>query len=161
MSLELQQTKRMLEELKTENLDGKVAFSASFSTSGGGYVGPFSGTTNQVSLIFRHVFVNVGNAYNPNTGSFLSPTRGVYEFKIYLYTHAHTSYPAAAFLVKNGERIVLAYGKSDNYQVNTANAVTLKMEEGDVVNVRPQSGARFYDNENHHCTFSGQLLFTL
>ena len=96
-----------------------------------------------------------------NTGSFLAPTRGVYEFKIYLYTHAHTPHPAAAFLVKNGELVVLAYGNSNNLQVNAANAVTLKLEEGDVVNVRPHSGSRFHDNEYHHCTFSGQMLFTL
>lgn len=43
-----------------------MAFSASLLASGSGTIGPFNAHT---LLVFAHVITNIGNAYNPNTGT--------------------------------------------------------------------------------------------
>uniref|UniRef100_A0A3Q2FEA4 C1q domain-containing protein n=1 Tax=Cyprinodon variegatus TaxID=28743 RepID=A0A3Q2FEA4_CYPVA len=136
----------------------RVAFSASLLDSGSGTFGPFNSHT---PLVFRHVVANIGNAYNPNTGFFTAPVRGTYHFEFYIYGSGHASHPTGAWLVKNGENIFMAYEHQTNGLTNGSNGVTLLLEVGDVVFLRQSSNSRIYDNQNHHTTFSGHLLFTM
>uniref|UniRef100_A0A671V8B5 C1q domain-containing protein n=1 Tax=Sparus aurata TaxID=8175 RepID=A0A671V8B5_SPAAU len=59
-------TENQVEVLKRDGEVKQVAFSASLFTSGSGTLGPFNTHT---PLVFRHVVTNIGNAYNPNTGT--------------------------------------------------------------------------------------------
>ena len=58
-------TGSQVEELKRERKEGRVSFSAALETSSNKNFGPLSRPT---TLIYRHVFINTGSAYNPNTG---------------------------------------------------------------------------------------------
>ncbi|XP_014874206.1 complement C1q-like protein 2 [Poecilia latipinna] len=137
----------------------QVAFSASVFAGGAqGYVGPFNTDT---VLVFRHVATNTGNAYNPHTGIFFAPVRGVYHFEFYLHGHGHASHPTAASLVKNGQQIFTAFEGQASFSVNPSNGVILHLESGDVVFVRLWRNARIYDTVDHHTTFSGHLLFPM
>ncbi|KAM8754805.1 uncharacterized protein AB9X84_011501 [Acanthopagrus schlegelii] len=151
-------TENQVEALKRDGEVKQVAFSASLLASGGGHTGPFNTHT---PLVFRHVVTNIGNAYNPNTGFFIAPVRGAYHFEFHIYGGGHASHPSAAVLVKNGEQTFIAYEHQPSYSVNSSNGVTLLLEVGDVVFMRLWANARIYDNENHHTTFSGHLLFTM
>uniref|UniRef100_A0A9J8BEI6 C1q domain-containing protein n=1 Tax=Cyprinus carpio carpio TaxID=630221 RepID=A0A9J8BEI6_CYPCA len=151
-------TESQVEELRKENRDREIAFSASLMESGSGYIGPF---TTEITLTYRNVFTNIGNAYNPITGIFTAPLKGAYMFNFSIYGHGSSSTSATVSIVKNGERVVIAHGHQDQYAVNSSKGVVLILEVGDVVYVRLWSGTRIYDDQNKHNTFSGYLLFPL
>ncbi|KAM6929649.1 uncharacterized protein PEZ65_008833 isoform 13-T13 [Lycodopsis pacificus] len=151
-------TENQVEALKRDNEVKQVAFSTSLLASGSGYIGPFNTHT---PLVFRYVVTNIGNAYNPNTGFFIAPVRGAYHFEFYILAHGHASHPSAVVLVKNGEHIFMAYEHQPSGVGSSANGATLLLEVGDVVFLHLWENARIFDNENHHSTFSGNLLFTM
>ncbi|XP_048009696.1 uncharacterized protein LOC125243880 isoform X1 [Megalobrama amblycephala] len=145
-----------VEELRKENRDREIAFSAGLMESGSGYVGPF---TTDITLTYKKVFTNIGNAYNPITGIFTAPLKGAYMFRISIYGHGGTK--ATVSIYKNGEHMVVAYDVQAQDRLNSSNGVVLLLEVGDVVYVRLWSGMRIYDNQNNLNTFSGFLLFPL
>ncbi|XDV25799.1 hypothetical protein PO909_029655 [Leuciscus waleckii] len=149
-------TLSQVEELRKENRDREIAFSASLMQSSSGYIGPF---TSDFTLNYRNVFTNIGNAYNPITGVFTAPLKGAYMFRISVLGLGPT--PSGASIYKNGERVVTAYDYRLQHDLNSSNGVVLILEVGDVVYVRLGSGARIYDNQYNHSTFSGFLLFPL
>ncbi|XDV25850.1 hypothetical protein PO909_029695 [Leuciscus waleckii] len=149
-------TLSQVEELRKENRDREIAFSASLMQSGGGDIGPF---TTEITLTYRNVFTNIGNAYNPVTGVFTAPLKGAYMFRVSVYSYGPTS--AAAVIYKNGERVVMAHAHQAKDRLNSSNGVVLILEVGDVVYVRLWSGTRIYDTQNNRNTFSGFLLFPL
>uniref|UniRef100_A0A9J8A0G2 C1q domain-containing protein n=1 Tax=Cyprinus carpio carpio TaxID=630221 RepID=A0A9J8A0G2_CYPCA len=151
-------TESQVEELRKENRDREIAFSAALMESGSGHIGPF---TTEITLTYRNVFTNIGNAYNQITGIFTAPLKGAYMFNFSIYGHGSSSTSATVSIVKNGERVVIAHGHQDQYAVNSSKGVVLILEVGDVVYVRLWSGTRIYDDQNKHNTFSGYLLFPL
>uniref|UniRef100_A0A8C5DLE7 C1q domain-containing protein n=1 Tax=Gouania willdenowi TaxID=441366 RepID=A0A8C5DLE7_GOUWI len=135
----------------------KVAFSTSLLASGSGYTGPFNTDTN---LIFKNVYENLGNAYNPHTGLFTAPVRGVYHFEFYI--HGTSKYYSGAFLVKNGQQICMAFDSTSSGRTAASNGATLLLEVGDVVFLRLWVNSWIYDDAFYnHNTFSGHLLFTM
>ncbi|XP_067247299.1 complement C1q-like protein 4 [Chanodichthys erythropterus] len=142
-------------ELRKENRDRGIAFSAALWESGDGYIGPF---TTEITLTYKKVFTNIGNAYNPITGVFTAPLKGAYMFRISIYGHGPES---GASIYKNGERVVIAYDNQPKYDLNSSNGVVLILKVGDVVYVRLWPNSRIFDNGNNHSTFSGYLLFPL
>uniref|UniRef100_A0A8C1VTU3 C1q domain-containing protein n=1 Tax=Cyprinus carpio TaxID=7962 RepID=A0A8C1VTU3_CYPCA len=151
-------TESQVEELRKENRDREIAFSAGLMESGGGNFGPF---TTEITLTYRNVFTNIGNAYNPITGIFTAPLKGAYMFNFSIFGSASSSTSATVSIVKNGEKVVIAHGDRDQHAVNSSKGVVLILEVGDVVYVRLWSGRWIYDDQNKHNTFSGYLLFPL
>ncbi|XP_056241085.1 complement C1q-like protein 2 [Seriola aureovittata] len=164
MTALLAEQKVEIRHLQRENEVKQVAFSASLLASGSGTIGPFNTHT---PLVFRHVVTNIGNAYNPHTGTqihklsfFIAPVRGAYHFEFYIGAHGHASHPSGAVLVKNGQNIFIAYEHQPSHYGSSANGVTLMLEVGDVVLLQLWVNSRIFDNGNRHSTFSGHLLFT-
>ncbi|XP_051747937.1 uncharacterized protein LOC127511220 isoform X2 [Ctenopharyngodon idella] len=143
-------------ELRKENRDREIAFSAALMQSGGGYIGPF---TTEITLTYRNVITNIGNAYNPITGIFTAPLKGAYMFRINVHGHGPT--PSGASIYKNGEKVVIAYAYQAQNDLNSSNGVVLILEVGDVVYVRLWPNTRIFDNDQNPSTFSGFLLFPL
>uniref|UniRef100_A0A8C6T6C2 C1q domain-containing protein n=1 Tax=Neogobius melanostomus TaxID=47308 RepID=A0A8C6T6C2_9GOBI len=148
-------TENQVESLRRDRAVGQVAFSASLLESGSRTLGPFSA---QIPLVFKHVVSNIGKAYSPHTGIFTAPVRGAYHFEFYFVAYGG-SHSSAVGLVKNGEHIFIAGQHQTNGWGTSANGVTLLLEAGDVVFLRLWQGYVIYDDESHHSTFSGHLLF--
>ncbi|XP_067224959.1 complement C1q-like protein 2 [Chanodichthys erythropterus] len=153
---EISNLSSQVEELRKENRGREIAFSASLVESGDKSIGPFS---THFTITYKNVFTNIGNAYNPITGVFTAPLKGVYMFRASIYGHGPT--PATVSIIKNGEIVVSAYQYQPQGALSSSNGVVLILEVGDVVYVRLKAGRRIYDNESNHSTFSGFLLFPL
>ncbi|XP_062399981.1 hatching enzyme 1.2-like [Sardina pilchardus] len=146
-----------LRELQTLNEGNKVAFSLSLETTTDRNSGPY---TTGKTLIYKHIFNNVGNAYDLNTGFFTAPVRGVYEFSLSALSRG-SNVVLALYLRKNRERVVTLYSTFKSEHNNVSNGASLILEKGDVVDVYLPANRRVLDNQNHHTTFRGHLLFQI
>ncbi|KAK6311115.1 hypothetical protein J4Q44_G00191700 [Coregonus suidteri] len=152
-------TESHVEVLKRNSQDRKVAFSASLEAPGQhGNTGPFN---TGITLVYRNIYSNIGNAYNPTTGIFTAPVRGLYLFRFYIYGGGDSSVPTTAALHKNGHQIAIAHAHQASGSINSSNGVSVLLEVGDVVNMHLWAGRKIHDSTNRHSTFSGHLLFTM
>ncbi|XP_038835453.1 complement C1q-like protein 2 [Salvelinus namaycush] len=164
---ELTITKNDVEELKRQNTvtehstepsPPKVAFSAA-GLNGKRPIGPFNTDNN---LVYTRVITNIGKAYDPITGAFTAPVRGVYYIRFTAAQHGRGSDYMGISMLKNGQAIMSNYHyNSHGYWVHLSNGVILELEEGDVVYMRLPASFRLYDNTYNQNIFSGFLLFTV
>ncbi|XP_038129212.1 complement C1q tumor necrosis factor-related protein 6-like [Cyprinodon tularosa] len=151
---ELRNTKRELEELRSQVQGTRVAFGASISV--GGNLGPYN---TEITLIYKRVYVNTGS-FNRATGIFTAPVRGIYYFSF--SGHNVSSKPMGLRLMKNGQQMVCVYNHVAGNRYETAtNGMTLQLEVGDQIYMRLRQNTWIYDNSNDHSTFVGHLLFPL
>ncbi|XP_059182751.1 complement C1q-like protein 3 [Centropristis striata] len=133
----------------------KVAFYTSLTNRG--HVG-FSET--DMLLKFNQVYTNIGDAYNPSTGFFTAPVRGVYYFQFTLCgVMAETM---GVMVYKNNKKIMRneEYKRWSGHQYLT-NSVVLELMAGDEISLVLPSDFLLYDDGDNNTTFSGSLLFTL
>ncbi|CAI5669371.1 unnamed protein product [Oreochromis niloticus] len=152
----LESQKTEIDELKRELQVKQVAFSASLLGQGRGDTGPYDANT---TLIFKRVVTNIGNAYNPHTGIFTAPVRGVYHFELHMFGYGDIQ--TGGVLFKNRKLICIAYEAPTSGRVSASNGASLLLEVGDQVSVLLHANTRIHDNHNHHTTFSGHLIFTM
>ncbi|XP_056156076.1 cerebellin 11 [Lampris incognitus] len=157
---ELKAQTAAVEELKRENAERpKAAFSASLLSSEDKHHGPFNTETN---LIFGKVLTNIGEAYNPLTGIFTAPVKGVYFFRFSGYGFAGNDMGLSIF--KGSQRMMSAYEHKSTAERNdnSSNGVTLLLEAGEVVYMRLWINTWvFIDRRYDYCSFSGFLLFPM
>ncbi|XP_073697547.1 cerebellin-2-like [Garra rufa] len=137
----------------------KVAFSASLSASlGSKYFGPHAEAT---TLVYKHVFTNIGNAYDTNTGIFTAPVKGVYFFNFVVFNVDEVS--TGVRLIKNGKLVLTASDNApgEGTEDTSSNSVSLILEQGDKIHIELIESRRIYTDSWRRNTFSGHLLFTL
>uniref|UniRef100_A0A3P9MI71 C1q domain-containing protein n=2 Tax=Oryzias latipes TaxID=8090 RepID=A0A3P9MI71_ORYLA len=130
----------------------KVAFSA--RTSKGGPYGHFQEDT---TLTYNAVITNVGNAYNPPTGIFTAPVKGLYYFTY--FAHGGGMDRIQLQLKKDGTVVAEIHDHPTNADTadNAGNAVFLELEQGNQVYVNLVAHAAVW-GEGFATTFSGVLL---
>lgn len=95
------------------------------------------------------------------TGVFTAPVRGVYHFVLFVLGANKASISSGVSLYKNKEKILNVWSHQARGFEKSSNGASLLLEVGDVVYVKLMTNAWVYDNQDHHTTFSGHLLFPL
>uniref|UniRef100_A0A671TRJ0 Cerebellin 17 n=1 Tax=Sparus aurata TaxID=8175 RepID=A0A671TRJ0_SPAAU len=134
----------------------KVAFYTALTDAG--TLGPYN---TAITLKYSKVFTNIGNAYNPSTGFFTAPVKGVYNLQFTAF--GIDAGVTGVYVYKNNQRIMY------NLEINNSNYVpefftkslVLELTAGDVIYLVLPSGYSIYDDIYNQSTFSGSLLFTL
>ncbi|CAL9694879.1 unnamed protein product [Knipowitschia caucasica] len=160
---ELTRQREDIEKLKEENEELKkstgkaspqVAFSVSLADSEEVYKGPCTDKT----LVFKRVFSNIGNGYDPNTGNFTSPVAGSYFFTF--NTFGYNSHTAGAILMKNTDLQISTYeAVTADGSDSSSNSVLLTLAPGDTLQLQLWDNGQVFDNSNGHTMFTGFLLF--
>ncbi|XP_072314958.1 uncharacterized protein [Eucyclogobius newberryi] len=139
----------------------RSAFSVSLFTSDTQKCyGPFRDDT---PIIYEHIFLNMGDHYDANTGVFTVPRTGVYSLALTIYSDAGgpgNTLAACGSLRVNGR--LLTGPREFNMQDqedSASNSLVVKLKTGDKVSVNLPIGCFLCDNSNHYNTFSGFLLY--
>ncbi|XP_061144121.1 uncharacterized protein LOC133160459 [Syngnathus typhle] len=142
-------------ELRNMRNVPKVAFAASLGGNG-----LQKSTSGMKKLLFKDVLTNIGEAYDPETGYFTAPVRGVYYIRF--TANAPADFTMSAVLYKNDAQIqLITHEQPSGEGSDTAsNGATLLLEKGDKLSLTLWHNTQIWDNSNHHSTFSGFLLFT-
>uniref|UniRef100_A0A671X2Q0 C1q domain-containing protein n=1 Tax=Sparus aurata TaxID=8175 RepID=A0A671X2Q0_SPAAU len=144
-------------DLEKENAEKpKVAFYTALTDAG--TLGPYN---TDITLKYSKVFTNIGNAYNPSTGFFTAPVKGVYylQFTVFGCSAGHIG----VRVYKNNQRIMhnWEHNNNDYFPEYFTNSLVLELTAGDEIHLVLPSGHSIYDNSDNYSTFSGSLLFTL
>ncbi|XP_070844004.1 complement C1q tumor necrosis factor-related protein 3-like [Chaetodon trifascialis] len=154
----VQQLVTRVEKLEEEREDrGKtqVAFSASLLTAEQWtHHGPFD---HDITLEFKKVTTNIGNAYNPDTGIFTAPVKGLYYVRFTSCVGASGSLNAA--LLKNGQNMFAVFETRGSHG-SGSNGMALVLEEGDKLWITLWSQQSIFD-QSRLSTFSGFLVFPM
>ncbi|XP_060782956.1 cerebellin-1-like [Neoarius graeffei] len=154
-------TRPGIEEVLPGNKDIRVAFSAFLleTSKGPTNIGPFGSMT---VLAYKHVFLNIGEAYNPHTGVFTAPLKGVYVFRVFSKGIGSSAQSSTSGLFLNGKHVFSTHAHQSAGFYSSSNGASLPLEKGNTVDVRLYGGSWIFDNgEHHHSSFSGHLLFPL
>lgn len=114
-------------------------------------------------ILYKHVFINLGNSYNPATGIFTVPRSGVYSLALTVYSDAGSpgnTLAACASLQVNGRVVAGPSEKNMQDQEDSATIVmAVHLNPGDRVSVNLPIGCFLCDDNSHYNTFSGFLLY--
>eukprot|EP00057_Strongylocentrotus_purpuratus_P002859 XP_003725394.2 PREDICTED: collagen alpha-1(X) chain [Strongylocentrotus purpuratus] len=127
---------------------GTSAFSVA-RTSG------LTATDGPVTVTFQHVFVNVHDDFDINTGKFNCSLPGLYFFTINVYKSSTTNFPLVQILL-NGDHqaAVIDYGSTDT-EDSATNSIILSLNYGDEVWLQLYDGRELYSSHYRFTTFSG------
>ncbi|KAK2900714.1 hypothetical protein Q8A67_008829 [Cirrhinus molitorella] len=153
---EVQGSVNKLQSFQKDNEAKKVAFSAGLLESGTGHTGPIS---TSKTLVYKKVFSNIGNAYDPNTGIFKAPIKGAYYFRF--YGHSHGGPTMAISLLKNGKTQCSVFAWKPTSNGNGSNGVVLTLEIGDQISTVLWENTWVFDDPNSYTSFGGFLLFPM
>ncbi|XP_061781934.1 cerebellin 20 [Nerophis lumbriciformis] len=114
-------------------------------------------------IVYKHVFLNLGNGYDVNNGVFVAPRAGVHSLALTVYSDAGSpgnSLAACASLQVNDKMVAEPREKNAQDQEDSASiAVALHLKAGDKVAVNLPIGCFLCDDKSHRNTFTVFLLY--
>ncbi|XP_075998465.1 cerebellin 20 [Genypterus blacodes] len=157
LEVDLQNTKAVINNLRAS----RSAVSASLNNERTlVYIGPFR---EETVIHYRHVFINIGNHYNPDSGVYTVPRSGVYNIALTVYADAGArgnTLAACASLRVNG---AVLFGPSERYANDQEDSSTIvqavQLQAGNRVDVILPIGCFLSDDHSHYNTFTIFLLY--
>ncbi|KAG9282180.1 collagen alpha-2(VIII) chain-like [Astyanax mexicanus] len=131
----------------------KVAFSAALKST----MGSLSSNAN---IVYPVVITNIGGGYNPNTGIFTAPSRGVYYFR-FTVMGLTNGYNTGVYMYKNQELLAYLFAYTYGYGKYISGGFTLQLEIGDTVRTQLPTGFMLYHQYANTNTFSGFMIFPI
>ncbi|XP_052266334.1 uncharacterized protein LOC127868529 [Dreissena polymorpha] len=140
------------EELRNPDAEPVVVFSVGLSKNATVLIGQ--------NVIFNKIFVDLKKAYNNNTGVFVVPVTGIYEFHYHCLSRANSAMTLALY---RGNSVVNGFLNILNavHAFSAGNAAVLELKGGETISLR----AYVHHNLNLigasdevYCTFSGYML---
>jgi len=104
---------------------------------------------------FDDVRVNRGQGYNPSTGVFTAPRKGLYHFSCVIM--AHSSHEVHYQLNKNDALYIKGYSNKSGYATSTISDV-VEMKKGDRVFIKHRSSNYEEITGYYNSTFSGYFM---
>ncbi|XP_045930070.1 cerebellin 20 [Micropterus dolomieu] len=156
MKKELTKSKTALDNMRASRSAFSVALNNEKSPT---CYGPFP--TDRL-IIYKHVFINLGDGYNVQTGIFTVPRSGVYSLTVTIYA---TGLPGnklvtCANLQVNGQvAYPLIEQNGQDLEDSSTVVMAIKLKAGDQVAVNMPKGCFVCDNNNHYNIFTGFLLY--
>ncbi|KAK1786295.1 hypothetical protein P4O66_017996 [Electrophorus voltai] len=161
----VQRVEEQVKNLQKMKEPPKVAFSATLSKLNNAFrfMGPYKTGLN---LAYQNAITNIGNAYDPNTGIFTAPVRGVYYFSFVVFNPISSStkqYATGVELLKNDKHVVTATDNAPGVDTEdtAGNSASILLEKGDKVYLHLLDNRIIYTDGNRRNTFSGHLLFEM
>ncbi|XP_045206887.2 EMILIN-2-like [Mercenaria mercenaria] len=116
-----------------------------------------SPSVNQV-LVFKVNPLNEGTGYNPKTGVFTAPVKGLYQFSAHMCTHPDNYIVYA--IVRDDEIVALSTQWDSSGGCSSVNALaTINAGQGVKVKCILTSGSvQIFENQHRRNSFSGVLL---
>lgn len=106
-------------------------------------------------LKFDDVRTNRRHGYNPSTGIFTAPQKGIYQFNCLIRSLGKSQVHFQ--LTKNSKLFTTGYASNGNYDSQTISSI-LELKEGDRVYIQHRYGSAENIQGSHSSTFSGYLL---
>jgi hypothetical protein len=104
---------------------------------------------------FEDVRVNRGQGYNPSTGVFTAPRKGLYHISCLIL--GNNGHVVTYQLNKNDAVYTYGYSTKGVYTSSTISSL-MEMKKGDRVFIKHRTSVSEQINGNHHSTFSGYFL---
>ncbi|XP_038127142.1 complement C1q subcomponent subunit B-like [Cyprinodon tularosa] len=114
-------------------------------------------STADRTLEFKKVVTNIGKGYDPQTGIFTAPVKGLYYIQVSGVVGNNGQLNAG--LKKNRELMFAIYQKS-GLHTSASNGMTLALEQGDQLYVQLWKGQTIAD-QGRLSTFTGFLVFPM
>lgn len=112
------------------------------------------------TIVFDHVYTNIGKGYNPKTGKFIAPFDGLYRFG----STGMSQGKDAVFLQMNKNGIEVARSTAQrNYNTADMEAI-LELKKGDVIEVTRRTNSNKQTERLHGnrlASFTGFLITTM
>ena len=114
------------------------------------------GSLMNSKVVYDKVLVNVGNAYDPQTGLFTCPRDGVYVFTWSTMSH-NPGENCLAYIYRNGVKSLMTHAYESSSHLETAsNTEIYHLNQGDTVWIQTTICEFFYGYPN--TAFSGWKL---
>jgi len=116
-------------------------------------------------IIYKHIFLNLGNDYNDQNGVYTAPRSGVYSLAFTVYSDAGSNslklQACATMLVNNKPVAVITDRETSDHEDSASSVLALRLNAGDTVQVVLPAGCYLCDDDQHYNTFTGFLLYSI